>query len=513
MSEILYTLKYTAMLPARNKVATSHYGVYNVHDAPQCNGQMTLDYNTVACAFGMQSGNRLELAKPLVDTLGRDDVYAYGRARARANWTAPSSDGAMTTDTAVFQCGQGTYGSKATCPKSFGNYVGIEFSCAMGPFAPQSGNDYDCSLRSCAGLSTSVLIDWQDYTQGHNVSPSTGGLEPQVRTNFLNRTLFKFLAGVADFYASYGQKNGSGTINLPETCAQEMCQLRTAGAHMAHESNSNADLGYARMVVAKLKQYRKLGLVPALRQEWLDLEASLAPYPTVHRPGFGVGFAEAVGPGYTQPPNLGNTDYPITTFAAIHPAGMVGLESPPELLQTARNTVWAVNAANSWRPNNGFCLAWPPAARVISRHDGQRLLDAASLAIRTVAFPNYWPNLGGGGLENGGATEAINSMLLQSHESCLRFFPGWPSNRSASFMRLRARGGFVVSANQTEGKIGPITILSEIGHALSFCLPYGWGTARVACGGQMMKPTLTDATLARYSVGTRAGQTCILTEK
>lgn len=28
---------------APGKVATSHYGVYNTHDAPQCNGQMTLD--------------------------------------------------------------------------------------------------------------------------------------------------------------------------------------------------------------------------------------------------------------------------------------------------------------------------------------------------------------------------------------------------------------------------------------------------------------------------------------
>jgi len=144
---------------APSKVATSHYGVFNTHDAPQCNGQMTLDYNTIACQYGMASGNRLELAKPLVDTLGRDDVWAYGRARASANWTAPSVTGTMTTDVAVFQCGEGNYGSKGTYfgrPKQYGAFEGIEFSCAMGPFAPQSGNDYDCSLRSSAGLSTSA---------------------------------------------------------------------------------------------------------------------------------------------------------------------------------------------------------------------------------------------------------------------------------------------------------------------------------------------------------------------
>ena len=111
----------------------------------------------------------------------------------------------------------------------------------------------------------------------------------------MNRTLFKFLAGVADFYSTYGVKNRSGVTNLPETCAQEMCQMRTAAAHMPSESNNNADLAYARMVVTKLKQFHAEGLIPNLRPQWLELEASLAPYPTVDRLGFGVGFAEAVG--------------------------------------------------------------------------------------------------------------------------------------------------------------------------------------------------------------------------
>ena len=460
--------------------------------------------------FGMLSGNRLELAKPLVDTLGRDDVWAYGRARARANWTAPSQVGQLITDTAVFQCGQGGYGDKGTCPKNYGGFEGIEFSCAMGPFAPQSGNDYDCSLRSSAGLSTSMLIDWQDYTHGFRVSSDDGTLDSQQQTNYLNRTLFKFLAGVANFYSSYGVKNSSGITNLPDTCAQEMCQLRTAGSHISSESNNHADLGYARMAVAKLKQYHREGLIPSLRPEWLDLEASLASYPTVYRPGFGEGFAEAVGPDGTQPPNLGNTDYPITTFAAIHPAGMIGHESTPEMLEIARNTVWAVNSDNQWHPNNGFCLAWPPASRVVTRDDGQRLLDAASIAVRTVCFPNYWPDLGGGGLENGGAVEAIHSLLLQSHESCLRVFAGWPANRSASFTQLRARGGFVLSGKQIAGVVGGINVTSELGGDLSFCLPHGWSAVNATCEGVAVQPTLTNATLRRYRIKTMVGQRCIL---
>ena len=219
-------------------------------------------------------------------------------------------------------------------------------------------------------MSTSALIDWQEYTQGQEVSSIDGTLDANVKTGYMNRTLFKFLAGVADFYSTYGVKDSSCVTNLPETCAQEMCQMRTAATHMSSESNNNADLAYARMVVTKLKQFHAEGLIPNLRPQWLELEASLAPYPTVDRVGFDVGFAEAVGPGGSQPPNLGNTDYPITTFAAIHPAGMVGHESPPELLQTARNTIWAVNADNSWQPNNGFCLAWPVPALLLRPNPG-----------------------------------------------------------------------------------------------------------------------------------------------
>jgi hypothetical protein len=45
-------------------------------------------------------------------------------------------------------------------------------------------------------------------------------------------------------------------------------------------------------------------------------------------------------------------------------------------------------------------------------------------------------------------------MMLQSQEDVLRLFPLWPDGREASFSRMRARGGFVVSAKKEKnGKI------------------------------------------------------------
>ena len=52
-------------------------------------------------------------------------------------------------------------------------------------------------------------------------------------------------------------------------------------------------------------------------------------------------------------------------------------------------------------------------------------------------FLRYHPH-GGGGYEDVGAVEAINSMLLLSIEGGMRFFPAWPVGEAASFQNLRA---------------------------------------------------------------------------
>lgn len=133
------------------------------------------------------------------------------------------------------------------------------------------------------------------------------------------------------------------------------------------------------------------------------------------------------------------------------------------------------------------------------------MLLAMTQAIHAACFPNFWPNLGGGGLEQAGGIEGIHSMLLQSHESCLRFFPGWPSNGTVSYEKLRARGGFVVSAVQVSGIIGAISVMSEQGRPLHFCVPYGWAAARVLAGGKELSPKEVNKELRSFSVPTTSG--------
>lgn len=82
-----------------------------------------------------------------------------------------------------------------------------------------------------------------------------------------------------------------------------------------------------------------------------------------------------------------------------------------------------------------------------------------------------------------GLLNGVHASLLDSTppggehgEPMLRLFNGWPKDWDASFTLL-ARGAFSVSAVQTAGKIGPITIVSRAGQVCRLQNP--WGGAAV----------------------------------
>jgi alpha-L-fucosidase 2 len=74
---------------------------------------------------------------------------------------------------------------------------------------------------------------------------------------------------------------------------------------------------------------------------------------------------------------------------------------------------------------------------------------------------------------------AINEMLLQSHENKIRIFPAVPSEWPAAF-RLRARGGFMVSAERrTDGVVPGISIESLKGSLCRVVNPWQGCNVRV----------------------------------
>ncbi|WP_242133433.1 glycosyl hydrolase family 95 catalytic domain-containing protein [Aestuariivivens marinum] len=67
---------------------------------------------------------------------------------------------------------------------------------------------------------------------------------------------------------------------------------------------------------------------------------------------------------------------------------------------------------------------------------------------------------------------AISELLLQSVDSIIRLFPAWPKDEDAKFEALRAIGGFLVFAEQKNGKIMDIQIISTLGGDLYLFSPW-----------------------------------------
>jgi hypothetical protein len=75
-------------------------------------------------------------------------------------------------------------------------------------------------------------------------------------------------------------------------------------------------------------------------------------------------------------------------------------------------------------------------------------------------------------VESVGLASAIGELLLQSVDNIIRVFPCWPKEKDAGFSKLRAQGGFLVTAEQKAGKIVKLEITSTVGGKLRLLNPW-----------------------------------------
>jgi hypothetical protein len=161
---------------------------------------------------------------------------------------------------------------------------------------------------------------------------------------------------------------------------------------------------------------------------------------------------------------------PINLYP-VYPSEQVSLSSPPALLQVARDTI-AHDA--SWGQDNAFAEVFPAAARV----NAPGWVDQFVKQLAARMTPNGVVVAGGGGMEVVGATEAVNSALLSSHEAFMRLFPAW--QQDAAFTRLRAKGAFLVNATRVGGEVqSPIEVESDVGGNATFMSPWVEGVGGV----------------------------------
>jgi hypothetical protein len=112
----------------------------------------------------------------------------------------------------------------------------------------------------------------------------------------------------------------------------------------------------------------------------------------------------------------------------------------------------------------------------------------------------------GGGIETAGIIEAINNMLMQSHDGVIRIFPNWDRTVDAQFKRLRAVGAFLVDAKYTASQqvVDSVRIFSEKGNTCVVQSPFE-GSCITVTRSDNQRPVATVHDEEEFTFDTIAG--------
>lgn len=282
-------------------------------------------------------------------------------------------------------------------------------------------------------------------------------------------------------------------------------------------------LGYLKSFFADMIEASEfLGVDAELRETWRDIAARLAPYrvgkiedievnPTLWNEGertirdllpdelqrIPVYFVEAKG-------CLWSLNFPANVMQ-IYPAGSIGLDSPREEVEIARNTIRVlsemehanvqpddaggeVRVRGAWNATNLGCLFFPAAVRV--GYDPSLILKEMRDKLTRSGMPNGFVAGNPHGIENlSMVPNTLQEMMLISHQKTLHVFRVWPKElKNARFMNLRAYGGFVVSASLRDGAVEKICVRSTVGGPLRVENPWK-GSAAIngrPCAGEIL---------------------------
>ncbi|MEU8518909.1 discoidin domain-containing protein [Streptomyces sp. NPDC048577] len=414
------------------KVVPGIFGIWTTTDQASWNGDIHLNYNAEAPFYGVYSSNRPELALPFHDVIL--DYVPEAQRRAQHDLARVNRD------------------YVAQRFPSGGVPTGVLFPVGIGPFGSTTGNTYMQQVANSLFAATQFCA-YYEYTRD---------------TDFLRDKAYPYLKLVAAFFAHWLEWNaGAGQYVL------------WSGPHeLSWGKNSTADIGMLKQTLTTLiEASHELGIDSAARRDWQNMLDHLPAQPTsVYR---GATVYSLVEPGSMQGGDTRDIRPGENTvnLEFIHPAEVLGITSPAAERKIAIDTV---DVMNSWRQFNSFPKVFTQAARV--GYPAASLIAHFEQTIQPRLAANLRIDDGGHGIEKSGATEAINSMLVQSFQGTMMLFPVWPTDRDASFHGLLQPGAFEVSAALLNKTVAYAEITSRVGGILRLTNP--WADTR--------HPTVTD---------------------
>lgn len=400
-----YAALYTMASCSRaGKVAPGLWGNWLTTDSPNWQGDFHLNYNFQAPFYIVYGANHADVSLPFYPPL--------------LDWMPQARDFAKER-----------------------GWKGVHYPVSI---APWGGRSYDPRLdlgqRSNAAYAALNFIWYWQYTQDREWLKTTG---------------YPYLREVAAFWEDY-LKLEPGPDGKPRYVIYKDAIHEGSGDNM----NPILSLGLVKTLFrSMLETSRELGVDADKREKWQDIVDRMSRYTLQERGGKTVFRYSEKGLDWYDSNTLG--------IQHIFPAGDIGLDSDPKLLEISRDTVTVLNR---WADYNGFSSFYTAAARI--GYDPNVILTKLRAECDKHSFPNLLLYYGGGGIESCGGFLAINEMLLQSHEGVIRFFPCWPKDQDARFGTLRARGAFLVSAELKGGVVSGVKILSEKGRDCTVLNPW-----------------------------------------
>ena len=388
------------------------------------NGDYHLNYNHVAPFYGLYAGNRIEQADP-----------CHGPILANAEQ------------------------ARELCRRKLG-VEGIFQYIAIGPRGSLSGA-IALMQKSCASYSC-VPLAFRWY--------ATYDLD-------FARQAYPFVRDVALFWENW-LKFENGRYVIVNDAIHE---------NSGNDFNPLLSLGLVRMVMnLALDMSAELDIDAGRRAKWEHIRDHISEYPTCTVADLPERFRPKDQTLWTLPifryTERGTPWWNSNTLGIQHifPAGGIGLDSPARLLERARNQI---RILDRWIDINGMNSFYCAAARV--GYDPNVILKEMRAMLDELGLPNGMIRGNPHGMEQQSIVpNAIQEMLMQSHEGVIRFFPCWPKDQDARFETLRARGAFLVSAEQKNGTICGVRITSEKGRDCTILNPWPGRRVRVLRDGE-----------------------------
>jgi hypothetical protein len=283
---------------------------------------------------------------------------------------------------------------------------------------------------------------------------------------FLEKTAYPAVREAAMFYASFLEscdKQPDGKARFGPTAVPERIGWLP---DLSRNYDSTADISYARWTFnAAIEGAQTLHKDVEMVRRFKRALNLLPDYPT-----FGTGNDKVVvicGGAQPQAINIAVLAMPVFPNEEV-----TYFSAPPQKDLFAHTLLTAFGEGyNEWMM---MCLArerlsLPGTVDYIKQEFGARQRPNGTLSLQRGNHP--WNDFGHY-TETFAATAVVSELMLQSAGDIIRVFPTWPEKQNGKFTGLRAKGGFLVSAQQADGQVKQMSITSTAGGKLRVLSPW-----------------------------------------